>query len=271
MPQVGAPDPVTTDVPTPYDVHGRDARDAIAYSSRSEVTTIFVSGARAVELPAHLLRQAAEVAGVEAHGAEPGAGHLDGGRHAAFRRRTCRPAAWCRAPTTATCAANASRSVVQQRERVRGRADGRQPVPPPASRLDVPAKPAMYGGPGGGDRCLLVRPARAHLQHGRSPAALVMRDAADATAESKFRIERSSVSSRTASAKVPSTSSTGEPGKNTSPSRSPGSCRRTGSPPGSRASGVDDAVLARGRPARHPRRRKSWQRFETRPVPARTP
>ena len=39
---VGAPEPVTSWVPTPYASTGADARAAIAYSSRSDVTTIRV-------------------------------------------------------------------------------------------------------------------------------------------------------------------------------------------------------------------------------------
>jgi hypothetical protein len=54
--------------------------------------------------------------------------------------------------------------------------------------------------------------------HGRSPAAYAIRAAADATALSWLRMLSVSVSSSTASAKVPSTVSTGEPGKKTSPS-----------------------------------------------------
>lgn len=45
-----------------------------------------------------------------------------------------------------------------------------------------------------------------------------MREAAAATAESWLRMERITVSSRTHSAKVPSTRTSGEPGKYTSPS-----------------------------------------------------
>src|SRR5690606_41426723 len=41
-----------------------------------------VPGPELVELPAHLVREDTEVARVETHGAQPGARHLDGGRHA---------------------------------------------------------------------------------------------------------------------------------------------------------------------------------------------
>jgi hypothetical protein len=46
---------------------------------------------------------------------------------------------------------------------------------------------------------------------GRSPAAQVIKLAAAATAESKFKMLRTIVSSKTASANVPCTVSTGEP------------------------------------------------------------
>ena len=46
--------------------------------------------------------------------------------------------------------------------------------------------------------------------HGRSPAAHVIREAAEAIAESWLRIDSSSVSSTTASAKVDSTTISGE-------------------------------------------------------------
>ena len=42
MPAVGVPEPVTTDVPTPYESTGDAASAAIAYSSRSLVTVILV-------------------------------------------------------------------------------------------------------------------------------------------------------------------------------------------------------------------------------------
>ena len=54
--------------------------------------------------------------------------------------------------------------------------------------------------------------------HGRSPATYAIRAAADATALSWLRMDSARVSSSTASAKVPSTVSTGEPGRKTSPS-----------------------------------------------------
>lgn len=48
---------------------------------------------------------------------------------------------------------------------------------------------------------------------GRPPAAAVIREAAAAIAESWLRIDRMTVSRITASAKLPSTVSSGEPGK----------------------------------------------------------
>ena len=54
---------------------------------------------------------------------------------------------------------------------------------------------------------------------GRSPAAMLMRAAAVATAESWLSTLSARVSSTTASANVPSTVRMGEPGKYSSPSR----------------------------------------------------
>ena len=54
--------------------------------------------------------------------------------------------------------------------------------------------------------------------HGRPPAADVIRLAAAATAQSWLRMLSATVSSSTASAKVPSTTRMGEPGKKQSPS-----------------------------------------------------
>ncbi|CFE60944.1 Uncharacterised protein [Mycobacterium tuberculosis] len=53
---------------------------------------------------------------------------------------------------------------------------------------------------------------------GRPPAALTMRAAAEAIAVSWLKIDSTSVSSRTHSAKLPRTESTGDPGKYSSPS-----------------------------------------------------
>ena len=54
--QVGAPEPVTSIVPTPYESTGALCRAASAYSSRSLVTVIFVFVAPGVQLVAHALR-----------------------------------------------------------------------------------------------------------------------------------------------------------------------------------------------------------------------
>jgi hypothetical protein len=74
------------------------------------------------------------------------------------------------------------------------------------------------GRPGGGDGRLFVCAPEPISMHGREPAAAIMRDAAEAMALSWLRTERVSVSRRTASAKVDSTVSIGEPGKKHSPS-----------------------------------------------------
>ena len=80
MPAVGAPEPVTTDVPTPYESTGSARSAAIAYSSRSPDSTILVSVAPSASSCSRACAgEHAEVARVDADGAEPGAGHLDGG------------------------------------------------------------------------------------------------------------------------------------------------------------------------------------------------
>ena len=53
------------------------------------------------------------------------------------------------------------------------------------------------------------------------PAAVTIREAADAMAQSWFMIDSTRVSRRTASANVPSTTMMGDPGKYTSPSAYP--------------------------------------------------
>ena len=83
----------------------------------------------------------------------------------------------------------------------------------PAARLEVAAKPVRYAA-----RALAVaasswvRRVPISMQ-GRSPAAQVIREPAEAIAESWLRIESSNVSSTTASAKEASTTMRGECGK----------------------------------------------------------
>ena len=79
-----------------------------------------------------------------------------------------------------------------------------------AARFEVVTKPAMYAARAAAtaaSSCVRRDPIS---MHGRSPAAQVIREAADAIAESWLRIESSSVSSSTASAKVDSTTISGE-------------------------------------------------------------
>ena len=89
----------------------------------------------------------------------------------------------------------------------------------PASRLDVAPKPTMYAARAAATAD--SSPARREpiSASGRSPAAMDMRAAAVATAQSWLSTLSASVSRITASANVPSTVSTGEPGKYSSPSR----------------------------------------------------
>jgi hypothetical protein len=88
--------------------------------------------------------------------------------------------------------------------------------------LLVVAKPAMYAARAAATGGLLVRSPGAHLdaRAGRRRRT-VIREAADAIAVSWLRIDSTSVSRTTASANDASTTSTGEPGKYTSPSAYP--------------------------------------------------
>ena len=89
----------------------------------------------------------------------------------------------------------------------------------PASRLLVAPNPVMYAARAAATAD--CSPARREpiSASGRSPAAMLIRAAAVATAESWFSTLRASVSSTTASANVPSIVRIGEPGKYSSPSR----------------------------------------------------
>src|SRR5579862_2737507 len=87
-----------------------------------------------------------------------------------------------------------------------------------AARLDVDPNPAMYAARAAATAApSWVRRDPISISE-RPPAADTIRDAADAIAQSWFRIESTMVSSSTASANVPSTTRIGEPGKYTSPS-----------------------------------------------------
>jgi hypothetical protein len=84
--------------------------------------------------------------------------------------------------------------------------------------LLVLAKPATYAARAAATAaCSWVRREPISM-HGRSHAAAFIRLAAAATAQSWLRMLSTSVSSSTASANVPSTTSSGEPGKKQSPS-----------------------------------------------------
>ena len=77
---MGAPDPVTSEVPTPYPSTGAAASAAIEYSLRSPLSTILVSRAPSwsssvADLPGHHR----QVAAVDADRAEPGPGQLHRG------------------------------------------------------------------------------------------------------------------------------------------------------------------------------------------------
>src|SRR5690606_35402460 len=83
----------------------------------------------------------------------------------------------------------------------------------PAARLDVAENPATAVARAAATAeisCVRRDPISAS---GRPPAALVIREAADATAESWLSTDRMRVSSTTASPNDPSTVRTGDPGK----------------------------------------------------------
>ena len=78
----GARLPVTSWVPTPYASTGAAASEAIAYSSRSEVTTIFVSVAPSSSSCCRTrCATSSRSPGVDAHGAQLGPGDLHGRAH----------------------------------------------------------------------------------------------------------------------------------------------------------------------------------------------
>ena len=82
-----------------------------------------------------------------------------------------------------------------------------------ARRFEVDAKPARYAARAlATAACSWVRREPISIS-GRSSAAVTIRDAADAIAQSWFRMDSARVSSSTASANVPSTTRIGEPGK----------------------------------------------------------
>src|SRR5680860_398133 len=87
-----------------------------------------------------------------------------------------------------------------------------------AARFEVRSKPAMYAARAAATAASSWVRRDPISVHGRPAAAQVIRDAADATAESWLRIESSIVSRSTASANVDSTVSSGEYGKYISPS-----------------------------------------------------
>lgn len=88
----------------------------------------------------------------------------------------------------------------------------------PASRLLVPANPATYAARAAATAaCSDVRRLPISMS-GRPPAAMTMRDAAEATALSWLSTESTKVSSSSPSPKQLSTVRTGEPGKYVSPS-----------------------------------------------------
>ena len=83
----------------------------------------------------------------------------------------------------------------------------------PASRFDVAAKPTRQAARAAATAaCSCVRREPISM-HGRPAAAETMRAPADAIAESWLRIDSSSVSSRTPSANVDSTTMTGDCGR----------------------------------------------------------
>ena len=215
MPAVGAPEPVTSEVPTPYRSTGAAISPAMAYSSRSLVTTMRVlRRAEGVQQLAGVRGQGGQVAGVQSDAAELGPGDLDGGPDALVDVERVDQQ---RRPLAERGDLGLERGllvVVQQREGVRAGAARGHAVA--AAGLEVGRRPEadQVGGPGSGDRRLLVRATRAHLDAralagggrpcGRRPTTIAL---------SWLSIDRARVSSSTPSANGARTVSTGEPGK----------------------------------------------------------
>ena len=89
----------------------------------------------------------------------------------------------------------------------------------PASRFEVAPKPARYAARAAATAASSWVRRLPISMSGRPSAAFTIREAAAATAQSWFRIERITVSRTTASANGASTTRMGEYGKNSSPSR----------------------------------------------------
>ena len=177
--------------------------------------------AQVVELLAHAVGQHAEVAGVEPDQRKLGAGDLHAGANPFPDVVGVDEQGRSAAERGHLGLESVDLGVVrQQREAVRARARARDAVPLAGREVGGAGEPRDVRRPGRRDGCLLVGASRPISMQGRSPAAIVIREAADAIAEGGCR-SSSSVSRRTASAKVPSTISSGEYGKYASPSAYP--------------------------------------------------
>ena len=106
---------------------------------------------------------------------------------------------------------------------------------------------------------------------GRPWAATTIRAAADATAASWLRIDRTSVSSTTASAKVPVTVNSGEYGKNSSPSAVAVDVAAEAIVGQESLAGRTDDALSASQAAVSAPKRKFVMASISRPVPATTP
>ena len=159
---------------------------------------------------AHGLR--GEVAGVQPRRPEPGAGDLPRGAHRGLHVVGVHQHGGAGALGGELGAEGVLLAVEQQREGVRGGARGGDAVVRARGEVRGGGEADQVRGAGRGDRGAPIS------IRGRPRAAVTMREPTEATPLSWLRIESTTVSSSTAFSKVPSIRSTGEFGKNSSPS-----------------------------------------------------
>ena len=210
---------MATDVPTPYESTPAVANAAIENSSRSFVTVIFVLVAPSESSKA-LTRFASTPRSPESSRTAPRFGASAIAFRTAFSISNVSTKRVVCSPKVSNCALNACSSVSCSKTKECAAVPMvLMPQLRPASRFEVASKPAMYAARATATAaCSLTR--RPPISAKNLPlAAVTILEAAAATDESELKIERISVSSKTASAKLDSTVSTGELAKKISPSR----------------------------------------------------
>jgi hypothetical protein len=211
---VGAPDPVTSEVPTPYPSTGAAPSAAIEYSSRSPVSRIRVFSAPSESSRTRTSRASTGRSPLSIRTAPRSGPASDTAVRTARATSYVSTSSVVAFPSDASWDSKACRSL--SCTSVNACADvpvDGTPYDNRACRFDVAANPARYAARAAATAarsCVRRDPISIN---GRSPAAVTIRDAAEAIAQSWFRIDRHTVSSRTASANVPETTSMGEPGK----------------------------------------------------------